>query len=46
MVWQRGKRRHEMDAARFVAALCRMTIGRGLGPCPDNAQRVNRGRRK
>ncbi len=31
MVWQRGKRRHEMDAARFVAALCREFSARELG---------------
>jgi len=31
MVWERGKRRHEMDAARFVAALCREFSARELG---------------
>lgn len=31
MVWQRGKRRHEMDATRFVATLCREFSARELG---------------
>jgi len=31
MVWQRGKRRHEVDATRFVAALCREFSARELG---------------
>lgn len=31
MTWQAGKRRHEMDAARFVTALCREFSARELG---------------
>lgn len=31
MSWERGKRRHELDAARFVGALCREFSARDLG---------------
>jgi len=31
MTWPRGQRRHDTDAARFVAALCREFSARELG---------------
>ena len=31
MPWPRGKRRHQTDAARFIAALCREFSARELG---------------
>lgn len=47
MVWTRGKRRHQIDAARFIAALCRefsaCELGRLCGVSDRTIRRWARG---